>query len=114
MKVAASQPVWRWPLSWLCALTLAVDAALVGCCLRSFLRSIETYYLALVLLAALAGLLAAGLLLVSLLRRQWHRALPWVVLSVFNFGSCWAGLALFLYTVGVPFTPDPPPGSPIY
>jgi hypothetical protein len=96
---------------WLFGLVAVAAGALVFCCCYSLLKSAESCYLALTLLASLLGLglVAVGLALTTVLRRQWYKAFGWLLLVVGSFGSCWGGAALCLYVIGGHLSTVPPP-----
>ena len=60
------------------------------------------------LLLALVSLLAAGLLLINLVRRRWKRAVAWLLLTGFGVGSCAVAFIPVAVTMGLGTTPDIP------
>lgn len=99
-------------LGLLFELVAVANSVLLFCCLYSLLKGAENCYLALILAVGLLGLgmVAVGLLLTTLLRRQWHKAFGWMLLTVFSFGSCWVGAALCFYVIGGHLDTPLPPG----
>ena len=104
------------PLGWLFGLVAVANSVLLFCCLYSLLKGAERGYLALILVSGLVGLgmVAVGLLLTTLLRRQWHEAFGWMLLAVFSFGSCWVGAALCFYVIGGYLDAPLPAGQLLY
>jgi hypothetical protein len=109
---------WRWPLGWLYALALGLDAGLAVRLGWLFTHardehtfSVFWWFLALYLWLLLAGvrLLALVLGLRNAFWRQARRALAWFALSTIAIGSCAAAsFPVLMVTVIAPSVGDPP------
>jgi hypothetical protein len=106
----------RWPLGWLVAGVLVVDGSTAGWCVAYLLYSnkIPSAYFpyffnlgpGLLLLLAGMGLLALVLALSNAFRKQWRRALAWLLLCMFSSGSCVFGYFPVVLVVGASVADD--------
>ena len=118
----ATREPWRWPLGWLFVLGLALGLGLWGWCvwlwfhLADFDRNGRYKWLsswlwlseALWLAVAALGLLGFVMTVNNLIRKNWKRALSWLLLAGLAAGHCAASLLPMIASMGGGITADVP------